>query len=415
MPWKLQVGIGVDNEEQNQSPLWSTPLDDIEELQEEAIAAGWDVDYRQHEAGALNGNLTELRFPGLMVVREVYGRGFFFSASLPKDFTPAMFPLSSNGDVRLNGLPYDPGSFFVPGDVSEIVGGGPMGIDLVTLHLEPESFSDLVAMLGDNRFNDILRWAMVRHQGDPRQRRAFEDLLTSLLREDTWLSEANPNRSEALRCQILESFAALLTDAGPGEPPSGNVRRSVWVHYARQARDYLDDHLDRAVSLAELCRVTGTSARTLQYAFRDHYGVAPQVYHRSRRLSAVHQVLKQRWAHETTVTDVAFDHGFWHLGRFSQAYKVRFDESPSETLARRPVPSGPSTPFAYRPTVASSLLQIGSHPDRSRESLPPKARSADLTEISRAVMRRTARAKSAGDRSRSAVANLKPTKTARRT
>ena len=133
----------MDSEEQDRSPLWSTPLDDIEELQEEAIATGWDVDYRQHEAGPLNGTLTELRFPGLLVVRVVYGRGFFFSASLPKDFTPAMIPLLSTGDARLNSLSYAPGSFFLPGEVSEIEGGGPNGADFATLHLEPESRRDL--------------------------------------------------------------------------------------------------------------------------------------------------------------------------------------------------------------------------------------------------------------------------------
>ena len=79
----------MDNDELGQSPLWSTPLDDIEELQEEAIATGWDIRYTQHGAGRLEGNLKELSLPGLMVAHEVYGRGFFFTASLPKDFTPA--------------------------------------------------------------------------------------------------------------------------------------------------------------------------------------------------------------------------------------------------------------------------------------------------------------------------------------
>ena len=236
-----------------------------------------------------------------------------------------------------------------------------------------------------------------------------------MLKEDTWPSSANANLKEALRCKLMEDFAALLADAGPVEgAPSSVQRRSVWVHYARQAREYLDDNLDRSVSLAELCRVTGTSARTLQYAFRDHYGVSPQAYHRSRRLSAVHQVLKRRWPSETTVTDVALDHGFWHLGRFGQAYKARFHESPSETLARQPVRPGPASPFSYRTTVASSLQQIGSLPKRSPEVLPSKQPSADLYATPRADMRRTARARSADHRSRPAVADVKLVSTARK-
>ena len=301
----------------------------------------------------------------------------------------------------------------MPAELSELSCGGPNGVDLITLHLEPESLSDLSALLGEDEFNDLLRLAMLRHQGDPRRRAAFEGLLDALLQEDTWSSPADANRLEATRCKVLEDFAALLADAEPLEFTSRDPRRSIWVQYARRARNYLDDNLDRAVSLAELCRTTGTSARTIQYAFRDQYGVAPQVYHRAQRLNAVHRSLKKQWASETRVTDVALDHGFWHLGRFSQAYRLRFGESPSETLARRPVRPGSSSPFANKATVAFSLQEIGSRRNLSGAVVLPKKRSADLSAMPKAAMRRTARPRSAADRSRSAVTEVNPTRLAR--
>jgi AraC-like DNA-binding protein len=39
---------------------------------------------------------------------------------------------------------------------------------------------------------------------------------------------------------------------------------------------------------------------------------------------------------ETTVTDIASDPGFSHLGRLSAAYRRQFGELPSDTLRRRP-------------------------------------------------------------------------------
>ena len=332
----------MDAEESDRSPLWSTSMDDIQELQEEAIACGWDIRYTQHETGSLDGSLTELALPDLLVAHEVYGRGFFACASLPKDFTPAMIPLRSKNDVRLNGLPYDAGDIFIPGDVSEIAFSGPQGVDLITIHLEPGATDELAAMLGQDELDGLLRRAMVRHQGAPQRRAAFEGLLSSLMQEDTWPPAANANRMVAMRARILEDFAALLEEAGPSALRSRHLRPSNRQHCARRARAYLEANLDRAISLAELCRITGTSMRTVQYAFREHYGVGPQIYHRSRRLSAVQQTLKRSRRGETSVTQAALDHGFWHLGRFSEAYKMRFGELPSETLAGRPVQLRPA-------------------------------------------------------------------------
>ena len=329
-------------------------MDDIEELQDEATAVGWDIRYTQNEPGPLNGILQELKLPGLMVAHEVYGRSFFFNASLPKDFTPALFPLRARDAVRLNGQPLGAGDIAMPRDMDELACGGPQGVDLITLHVEPESMRDLSALVGHDQFDDLLRWSMVHHQGAPQEREAFEALLASVLQDDMWLGNANANRKAALRNKIIEDFAGLLTDAGPVGSQARNVHRSVWVQYAREARAFLDANLDRAVSLAELCHITNTTARTIQYAFRDLYGVAPLAYHRMQRLNAVQQVLRRRWPGETSVTEVALGHGFWHLGRFSQAYKARFDESPSETLARRPRRPGPTSPFATSAAVASA-------------------------------------------------------------
>jgi AraC-like DNA-binding protein len=52
---------------------------------------------------------------------------------------------------------------------------------------------------------------------------------------------------------------------------------------------------------------------------------------RQARLDAAHRCLRQGGQ---TVTEVAYAHGFEHLGRFSAYYRERFGELPSVTAAQ---------------------------------------------------------------------------------
>jgi transcriptional regulator GlxA family with amidase domain len=75
----------------------------------------------------------------------------------------------------------------------------------------------------------------------------------------------------------------------------------------------------------------GVSSRTLHRAFLRDYGMAPMSMLRRTRLRAARRLL-QLAGPGITVTTVALDCGFAHLGRFSQEYSRQFGEAPSETL-----------------------------------------------------------------------------------
>ena len=51
-----------------------------------------------------------------------------------------------------------------------------------------------------------------------------------------------------------------------------------------------------------------------------------------RRMHLAHRALLLAEPGSTSVTDVATDHGFWELGRFSVEYRQLFGETPSATL-----------------------------------------------------------------------------------
>jgi AraC-like DNA-binding protein len=84
----------------------------------------------------------------------------------------------------------------------------------------------------------------------------------------------------------------------------------------------------------DMAQATGVSQKTLEVVFREHLGMTPGKYLTLARLNHAHFQLGEGRAGELSVTQVAADWGFTHIGRFSCAYRQLFDELPSQTLRR---------------------------------------------------------------------------------
>ncbi len=82
-----------------------------------------------------------------------------------------------------------------------------------------------------------------------------------------------------------------------------------------------------------ICRASGVSYRTLNYAFLERFGVAPKQYLQAIRLDGARKDLR-KLGPNCAIIDAANTWGFWHMGQFGKDYKRQFGELPSETLRR---------------------------------------------------------------------------------
>lgn len=113
---------------------------------------------------------------------------------------------------------------------------------------------------------------------------------------------------------------ALLSDKGDGP-------------VITRVREYLEAHAEEPIGMEDLADIAGVPLRTLYHIFRQKLGTSPMQLLRDIRLDKVRLALSQG-RKGTSVTTIALDLGFHHLGRFAQQYRTRFGESPSETLRR---------------------------------------------------------------------------------
>ncbi|WP_027572671.1 AraC family transcriptional regulator [Bradyrhizobium sp. WSM1743] len=102
----------------------------------------------------------------------------------------------------------------------------------------------------------------------------------------------------------------------------------------RVARDHLADNAGEPLDLAQLACVSGIGIRALQLGFRRHFGLSISEMLLDMRLAGLHARLAHA-ARDASITDIAFDLGFTHLGRMAGAYREKFGETPSATLRRR--------------------------------------------------------------------------------
>lgn len=83
----------------------------------------------------------------------------------------------------------------------------------------------------------------------------------------------------------------------------------------------------------ELCRMVGTSRRTLENIFLEAFDVSPYQYVRALRLNSVRRALLSEENAKASIGDIVSRCGIWHLSRFAADYRSMFGELPSQTRA----------------------------------------------------------------------------------
>lgn len=117
-----------------------------------------------------------------------------------------------------------------------------------------------------------------------------------------------------------------------------NVQRAAQPAQAlnfQRVVDYVERHLRHELDADTLASLINVSPRTLYGLFERNAQASPADYIRQRRLARVHACLSDPQCTVRSLSELAMDYGFMHLGRFSGQYRKQFGQLPSETLRQR--------------------------------------------------------------------------------
>ena len=136
--------------------------------------------------------------------------------------------------------------------------------------------------------------------------------------------------SRNLEAAVLADLADVLA-FGTVAAPSESATDKVVAECIEAARA-----LGPVPNVAELAEEVGASGRWIRTAFNQRFGMPPSAWFRVRALHGARRELTSANPSQRSVTEIAMNWGFWHLGRFAGTYRRHFGEQPSETLKRPP-------------------------------------------------------------------------------
>jgi AraC-like DNA-binding protein len=105
--------------------------------------------------------------------------------------------------------------------------------------------------------------------------------------------------------------------------------------YLSRAQEFIRQNLREAIDPEDIAAAAHVSTRALHAAFKANLNTTPMRYLKQLRLDMVREALHTFDPRQASVTTIALEHGFQHLGHFCMAYKERFGELPRDTLYKK--------------------------------------------------------------------------------
>lgn len=216
------------------------------------------------------------------------------------------------------------------------------------LHIDPERGLEAVTEAGFSGYTIAINRARLRQVAELMECVGYDDeiAVTGLerpikddlarelrLRLHQLVSQQPPGDSDAVSLFLESQLPALVLSAWCG---SERLEASSATLPARRrvlgrALEYIHAYAGGQCTVEEVCLASSTSYSTLERAFRESFGLSPKRYIIQLRLSGLRQALLME-SGARSITEVAHEWGFNHMGKVAADYRRQFGELPSCTV-----------------------------------------------------------------------------------
>lgn len=298
-----------------------------------AAAGAWEVDFLQLDRGRFEAHLMHIVTPSVILAECKFGRKIEQKGAPPNGFRTFGIPADHALDLRWRGkhVSSDHLMLFPPGHQLDSV--SKPGFHTFAFSISDRRLQQAAKRRGlcsiDELFplTDLVqcpRASLNRIRKLALQLSDSAKSLPDLLAQSSFLDD--------LEFDLVESVLDVIA----ANEASGNVRPMAKTRSRalKKALGVIADRSHEAITLAEVEQLSGSSGRTLRYAFEEAFGTSPKQYLQAYRLNQVHRQLLRAPSEAFLISDIANEWGFWHMGQFAADYHRMFGELPSMTLSK---------------------------------------------------------------------------------
>ena len=294
------------------------------------LVKGWDLDFCQLDRGNSRAELFQYHTPHVQLGMASFSRQYHQRGTSPAGLT---FAFLEDGVQQMSWHNHDvnDSSLLVYPSRGEINCVSARGFRVYTLTYDVDVLQQLEHSLQSGDQIKQLIGTNTALTVDPKGirgiRHQIQYVTAQLQRNPQVLREAGLRHQ--IEREIPRRIIHLMSSGTRLKPVASPRKRSQGL---KRAIEFIEAAADEAITMDVLCQHCGVSDRTLEYAFRDRFGITPVAYIKATRLHRVRDFLYKRRGTGVKITDAANHWGFWHMGQFSADYRRFFGELPSQTI-----------------------------------------------------------------------------------
>ncbi len=290
----------------------------------------WRQTYSQLTSGSLQSSLLQLSGPRFQFFREQINQRVVQHGEAPSGRICFAVPLIVPGAARMQGREVDERSVFVLQGGDEFMFHTPMGIDMLAITFNRETFEQAISSAPrPEELERMLRQPVL--QIPIARLRKCRDRLMGFFDHALFSASNEAIQTEPwLEAALISEMMSLLTDPEcDKDQRHGSSSGSYIVEKCHQLT--MIDKVNPP-SVIDICQRLRVSRRSVQNGFRNVTDTTPVNYIRCVRLNGVRRELMTTGSAHLSIGDAAARWGFFHLSHFAADYQELFGELPSQTL-----------------------------------------------------------------------------------